>query len=585
MSPVAFNIFRHAMTIAAVSCVIALPDPTAAATRDGIPQTILATGEYKINEHVNEWEQFPPTIQIEGAMDIWIGQTEEGLIVVGQGPALVHLPRGGTSVWLADEKHVILPSIGWRTRFGDFYLPSEDYCATHQRDIYPQRVLLGLPEHDCRAWFREQLEYRKGVRMLFERRWNLSGYGDVEETLAARAFAGLSSSQRKALKALDPNLGDEAGPSVRIWGQYAIGSEIGRLEFKIPWSVLPPSHSLDFKALRFAISTGAGQGTSLDSGEGHYWRGEVRLSEPRNYFITPCDYPLEKVQLAYGDWLNWEQWSNFDNRSNREPTRLLRWIAASSYVRHADSLDARKVLVLDNSESPFRLGPGLSPRATLRKHFVLPTPGETIVCGPKMAVVSPSGNRLIASADSEAFLKGPAYSGYGDHMGDPRPRKAETIFTDGEINLGAEARSFDDYLLIKSTIGPFVYPMCGGSAGCAPRVRYEVFKVSIDPLAIGLAFHFEGRSQMYNYFDIRMNDTDWRKIHIFNSRPDENFPRDCRDLLWRRTTYCREEVSGDFLECEMVDEVPMPETIHFDWDMACRNPPVHIGESGHSTTH
>ena len=490
---------------------------------------------------------------------------------------------------MADGEHVILPSIGWRHRFGDFYLPSEDYCATQRREIYPQGGFLeGFSGEWCRAWFREQLEYRKVVRKLFERRWRLSGWGGVEETLAARAFAGLSSRERRALKGLDPNDADQAEPSARIWMQFATGTEIGRFEFKIPWVALPPSHTLDFESLRFAISTGAGQGSTPDTGEGHYWRGEVRLSGPRNYFITPCEYPLEGVQLAHGDRLNWDQWTYYDDRSNGQqgrpihiaPSRLLRWIAVTSYVRHADSLDARKVVVMGNSDTSLGGQPRLSPRASLREHFVLPAPGDAIVCGPQLAAVSPNGERLIADADSEALRKGPAYTGYGDHMGDPRPRKAEVVITDGEIDKGADVRAFKDYLLIRTQKGPFVYPRCGGYLGCAPRVRYEVFKVSFDPLAISVAFHFEGRSSMYNYFDIRMDEPDWSRIHILNSRPGDGIPRDCQELLWRRTTYCRNDASGKFRECEMVDEVPMPESVQIDWGMTwdCSNPPVFIGE-------
>lgn len=581
---------RRTASIAAVFWILFFAVPGAAATRDGFAQTIHADREYKINEHVNEWEQFPPTVQMGGQMDIWIGQTDEGLIVVGQGPALAASRVGATTIWVADGKHVILPSVGWRHRFGDFYLPSEDYCAIQRREIYPSGGYLeGNSGEGCREWFREQLEYRKVVRRLFERRWRLSG-GDVEETLATRAIAGLGSRERRALKALDPNGADQVDPRARFWGQYAIGRAIGRFEFRIPWSALPPSHTLDFEALRFAINTGAGQESTLNSGEGHYWRGEVRLSEPRNYFITPCRYPLEGVRLAFGDRVNGDQWTYHDDRMmgrqgrpiHIAQSRLLRWIAVTSYVRHASNLDARKVVVLDNSETELGFTPGLSPRASLREHFVLPTPDDTIVCGPRLAAVSPSGERLIASADSEAFLNGPAFSGYGDHMGDPRPRAAETVFTDGEINTGAEARALKDYLLIRSTKGPFVYPMCGGTAGCAPRIRYEVFKVSLDPLAIGIAFHFEGRSQMYNYFDIRMNEPDWSRIHILNSRPGDGIPRDCHELLWRRTTFCRNDASGEFRECEMVDKVPMPDNMQIDWGTTwdCLNPPAFVGETG-----
>ena len=563
MAGALYGFLRRSSCIVAFLCAVIGPQEAEAFEPEEPPQAIYAPQDYRIDGDIREWKSSDPTIRVDGAMDVWIAQTDAGIVVAGTGPAVNSVD--GINVWLADEKQAVLPSIGWRMRFGEVFLPSEEFCAVELQSPGLWSEPGSLPSDECRAWFRRHAEYRMVVRKLFERRWRLQR-GQIEEMLAAPAYASLYAYEREGLKALDPATGIQSRPEGSV-GRPFIGGPV-YFELEIPWAALPPSSSLEFRALRIAISTGSTRAESLDTGERLRWSGLVRLAEPREFFIAPCRYSLPELQFAT-DRIVPENWSSSGGGSS---TQLQRWISASYYVRHALSLDVREVIALHNAAVGVGvMGPGAiydgvparrSPRASVKKHFVLQTPGETTLCGPDLAAVAPSEQEAVNAQTYEI----------GYFMGDYW----------GGVGPDAELERVGDYLLVRHRTDPYIYPMCGGSCGCCPTVRYEVFKVSFDPLRIDQVFDFNRRWGNGNYFDVYMED-DWSKIYTIESRWGEPWSIECQNMRWKKITYCLDAETGAYTVCDSKDGSPMPATIHIDLPMECNGSPKYVG-SGTATS-
>ena len=269
------------------------------------------------------------------------------------------------------------------------------------------------------------------------------------------------------------------------------------------------------------------------------------------------------------EWAVPENLSLVTRAQEEEWSKLQRWISATFYFRHSTSLDVRDVVALHNSA----VGGGIqgtasppndgiparrSPRASLKRHFVLDVPGKVSVCGPDLRATLPGRGIAESGEVGRGFFS-------GTYM--------------GGIDADAKVRDFGDYLLVAYRSNPSVSPLCGGAGGCNPKLRFETFKVSLGPpLRVHKVFEYEGFWTGMDFIDVYM-DSDWSKIYKFEGARDrdrEPISWECKDYLWTKTTFCRHEATGEFARCAVEGNVPMPQTIGLDLFMECDNGPQYV---------
>jgi hypothetical protein len=337
---------------------------------------------------IKEWTKRPPTLSLiprgAGARTgkIWLAQAPQGLVIAGrvEGPPPVfaksaeNMPNGDhVEVWIALVEDVPLPPIGWSDKFGDHQLRDLADC---------DGVDVGLGEH-CRAWFAEQVGYRRQFPRLFARQWQLAP-GVAVETYAKPAFDAMTES-RKRLEQTVPQgwfeqLIDEVFqielPEARFGKTYPEGYSF---EVLVPWKALPPANRLTLDRMRLLVDvfspgkTGRYGAFSTSSKARQYGKvntmNRLVLTPPHRWRLARCSYPLETFAASPKVWGNYH--------SPRLP----------AYFLPAENERIDQLFVLGNQYIDFHTAPaGLSPIIKPNALFSLHLAPGMVACGPKLAV-------------------------------------------------------------------------------------------------------------------------------------------------------------------------------------------------------
>ncbi|NJO67469.1 MAG: hypothetical protein HC826_00255 [Rhodospirillales bacterium] len=304
---------------------------------------------------------------------VWVAQAADGLIVAGRvtGPSPT-FPTTADAIWSGDHlelslaliDEVPLPLIGWGNQFGPVELETAESCAAVE-DLAdsPNSV------SECQTWYNEQQSYRRQLRKLFVRRWQLAP-GITIETLAAPAFASLPDEAKAAALTLAPSETASNAPTTR----FATTAEGGySFEIAIPWSALPPSPTLDLSEIRMMVDV-LSPGTDREregplattSGER---KGEdvetfnlLRLAAVKQWDVTRCRYPLN------GE----DQWTE-----QKLP----------AYFFPANSSEISELFVLENDAAGYQYAPaGYSPAVEMIRFFSETIAPDLTLCGPPVAL-------------------------------------------------------------------------------------------------------------------------------------------------------------------------------------------------------
>jgi hypothetical protein len=255
-----------------------------------------ADGGVTIDGEVGEWLDKPPSLLLQpvaGARSgrIWLAESEDGLIAAGrvggpppQFPATPAGLDGGDRVELAVTliESLVLPKIGWSEASGPVELAAAEDCTRLESLADDQNAIA-----DCKAWYGEQVAYRRQFLDLFARRWRLAP-GLVEETRAHRAFAALPAAAQNALKPLAP----KSAPIARFTTPTDSGYSF---EILVPWDALPPSPVLELSRLRLSVEAASRRS---DGADGAAAMLPARLEPPRRWRLSRCGYPLADLDSA-----------------------------------------------------------------------------------------------------------------------------------------------------------------------------------------------------------------------------------------------------------------------------------------------
>jgi hypothetical protein len=329
--------------------------------------------EATIDGDPREWSGLPPSFRLRahsaGARSgtIWLGQTDEGLVVAGMvdGPPPRFLPgpaemAGGDhlELRLALIDQVPLPRIGWGNQFGPVELDTAEDCAKIEL-----AAEVDDPANDCRDWFRAQGVYREAFKRLFARQWRLAPAMAVE-TLAGPAFesAGVF---RDWIRPLEPRGRPRALFAVNAGGGYGF-------EIVVPWEAMPPSSRLELDRVWigltvFSPGSGGHQGAYSSTGSLHR-NGEApsmnpaRMDPVRRWQVGACTYRLE----ADDTWLE----------------RKL-----PGYFIPTAGPAVTEIFVIENATIGYQYLPeAVSPVVRSTRFFVSELKPGVSVCGPPLAV-------------------------------------------------------------------------------------------------------------------------------------------------------------------------------------------------------
>lgn len=310
-----------------------------------LPRNLLIDGE------IREWESIPPTFVLNkyqpNSRDglVWIGQTSKGLVIAGK--VYGNKPRWPKApdkmavsdhieVWLADRNDLELPLIGWGNQFGYETLATEKDCDKTEAETTRKSKDDAVKE--CRAWFAAQVNYRKTLRKLFVRQWQIAPDMAVE-TYSSPAFLSFDETLRKKLHLLEPS----GSPAVKV--RESAGREHAyTFELLIAWTAFPPLKPLRLSDTRIMVdvfSPGVGERKygdfSSTAPHRKYGRPDTFNTlklEPVEYYLTPCKYdvPASEAVIALPPQ------SRYLHASE----------SASLYFIPTEERDLRTLLLLDN---------------------------------------------------------------------------------------------------------------------------------------------------------------------------------------------------------------------------------------------
>lgn len=363
----------------------ALPGPVSPAPGATIGPV---ANSFVLDGAIQEWVQKPPTLSLipksVGARSgkVWMAQSPNGLVIAGkvEGPLPVFaksaedMPNGDhVEVWIALVKNVPLPPIGWSGKFGDH--PLSNLADCDNADV-------GLGEH-CRAWFAEQIGYRRQFPRLFVRQWQLAP-GVAVETYAKPAHDAITET-RKRLEQLVPQgwfeqVIDEVFqielPEAHFGKTHPEGYSF---EVLLPWKALPPANRLTLDQVHLLIDVFSPGETvrygafSTSSKARQYGKvdtmNRVELVPPHRWRLARCGYPLETFAASP------EVWGNY--HSPKLP----------AYFLPVENERIDQLFVLKNQYIDFHTAPaGLSPIIRSTELFSLELAPGVVACGPRLAV-------------------------------------------------------------------------------------------------------------------------------------------------------------------------------------------------------
>jgi hypothetical protein len=254
---------------------------------------------------------------------IWLATTGEGLHIWGQVQAPEHAlqpppdnaaPLSGdhVEVWLSGSLAVPMPVIGWANQFGPKNLAGPADCATSagaiRTDPAPAKVVAS-----CQSWYTQQLRYRQDLAHLFVRQWifapdHRAAAVQPGSFAPARSFEAFASTAWAALSAslaphdlpvlLQPQPNDGFLAETAAAPQPAPGYSF---HVFIPYTAFPPAQQLRLADLYLDVDvfSAAPAGRKLgdfSSTASARLPGQpatfnhLRLSAPRTFSFSPCDY-------------------------------------------------------------------------------------------------------------------------------------------------------------------------------------------------------------------------------------------------------------------------------------------------------
>ena len=267
---------------------------------------------------------------------IWLETTDEGLHIWGQVQADDHglpspqdnsapLSSDHVEVWLSGSPAVSMPAIGWGNQFGPKNLTSPADCATSagaiRTDPAPAKVIAS-----CQSWYSQQLRYRQDLSHLFVRQWvfapdDRTARGQQDSFAVARSFEAFASTAWAALSAslsphdlpalLQPKPNDgflaetatDPQPAASSAQPATVPAPPGYFHVFIPYTAFPPVQQLRLADLYLDVDvfSAAPAGRKLGDfsstaparlpGQPATFN-HLRLSAPRTFSFSPCDYAL-----------------------------------------------------------------------------------------------------------------------------------------------------------------------------------------------------------------------------------------------------------------------------------------------------
>jgi hypothetical protein len=447
---------------------------------------------------------------------VWIGQVDGGLAVAAE------IRPGGASdgadawlsIWLADADSPALPPIGWGHQFGFETLENEAECETMEWGEDLQAF--------CAQWYRDQVEHRRSLAPLFERRWVVSAQAPESptETLARPAFAGLTAEVRSKLEPLEPSSGPEARARPLAGTPSALG-----LEVLVPWEAFPPVKALDLSAVRVSVDLVAGEaGSGLAVPTGLLPRA---LPAPPAHRLTPCGYGIRQIAIF----------------SEPQVSVRLPSDRAGLYMIPARSGDLRRLIVIDNEAGGYQYEPdstSVSPAAFEAEYSALELGGNEVLCGPFLA--HKRGERVSDTVE-------------GTRSGEENPWP----FLVDARHMETRQLADGDWLVKE---GPRVWWSYYGSGQCGacPRVGVRVHHVDTETGAVTetLAFTQLAGSGVSDV-EIEVSE-DWLDVIAYELVAD--WEEDPPERHWKATRYCfRDAAEGQrprYDVCGVEEPVPEP---------------------------
>jgi len=329
---------------------------------------------------------------------IWLRSAEDGIHVWGKIDADeqgFHWPQQKSEmlssdhieVWLATSPEVSMPEIGWGNQFGASELGDLKDCADQ---LDPQTGDAASGAKNCKRWYTEQLQYRQYLRRLFVRQWLIAGSGKVRsfEDFASTAYAGLNASlfpedlpttlKPKSDDGVLVEIGSEVQPETKRTASgkpYTYYHQTGyHFHAFIPYGAFPPSQQIKLADLYLMVdvfssaSSGHRIGDYSSSTIKRRWGqpatfNHLRLTTPRVFSVTPCEYKLEQRDLYAKTYSS--------------------WFFPMQYVKDTD---LRSTFTLMNPAEGYMYAPsGVSPEVAPSDYFWKTLTSGAIVCGPDLA--------------------------------------------------------------------------------------------------------------------------------------------------------------------------------------------------------
>lgn len=392
-------------TVLALALLVAAPCVPRMCAQESIAVTVPVISPQDVRRAFDDIYATPPSVTLVASSPqahngkVWLRSSPDGLHVWGRVEADEQgfswprqksemLSGDHVEVWLATTPQVPMPPFGWGNQFGPTFLQTRDDCAD-ERDPHTGDQVLGAK--NCERWYDEQVQYRRYLRRLFVRQWLFAGSGysgqsHLFEDFASTAYAGLAANffpddlPEQLKPKPDDSVTAEFGTDTRKESKHdAAGRPYDyyhqtdyRFHLFIPYEAFPPAWQLQLTDLYLTVDvfssapTGRKMGEISSSAPGHRW-GEpgtfnhLRISSPRSFSVSPCEYPLEQKDLYSHSHPAW-------------------FFPAKDSVLHS-------TFALINPAGSYMYAPaGISPEASSAQYFWKQLSTGATVCGPSLAV-------------------------------------------------------------------------------------------------------------------------------------------------------------------------------------------------------
>jgi hypothetical protein len=459
----------------------------------------------------HNWHSQLPTFTLTAAVPrartgkVWVRKAPEGLLIAGQvdgaapefpSSADALMSKDHVEIWLAQQPYPEFPVMGWGNQFGEIQLPQGRNSCAEEKESNVGDVNI------CQEWAKSQNAYRIQLKRLFVRQWQLSPQAAVETfaTAAYRAIGNESRAGQRPVNVAEP-LKPAGAPALKTQPNPSGGYDFETL---VPWNLFPPSSQASLQDLYLLVevfnaappdersgpysSTAPGRGYADFASFNH-----IRLEHPRQFTITPCDYP------AVG--------ANFFDQP------------AKGYFLPTSEGAISKTFILQNHFEGYAYNAtGFSPEVALTSFFWKKLEENTFVCGPLA--------RLAASGKSADIVE-----------------KTEQ----GPHQVAISKDSFDVLALPDNSLllrnGPRVahYNFGAGQCGACPRAELEIYSIQ-QPAndqhakAVNVLSIYQLVGNELDDADIQFS-KDWNRVEVYRhkSRSPEN--------TWDDESYCRKDIS------------------------------------------